>query len=98
MIQKNWNIVHTVMKNRKLTYHQLTGIKDQFGTELANSTELANALNRHFCTVGKKVRATLSIYKSPQRPANSTPTSIYLEATSSHEVETIIASTDQIKS
>ena len=50
--KKNWNVIHTVMKKSKRTQHQLTGIKDQSGTELTNLTEIADALNSRFSTVG----------------------------------------------
>ena len=81
--KKTWNVIHTIMKKSKRTQQQLTGIKDQSGTELTNPTEIADALNNHFATVGKKITATLPTYKSPQKPANpnSTPNSIYLETT-----------------
>ena len=76
--KKAWSVIHTVMEKQKPTQHHLTCIKDQSGTELTTSTEIAEALNRHFCAVGKKVTDTLPNCKSPQRPANPTPNSIYL--------------------
>ena len=93
-----WNAIHSITNKQKRSQNLLTDIKDKAGKTITTHSEIAQILNSHFCSVGKNLTSTLPNSKPPKKSTPSTLKSMYMEPTSNHEVETIIASLDKRKS
>ena len=51
--KKTWQLVNQISNYKRKSSTTIKNLVDKHGNILANPSEIANSLNKHFCSIGK---------------------------------------------